>query len=461
MTAIVEANFDGLVGPTHHFLNTSPGNRASEAGRGEASNPRAAAVQGLAKMATVAELGVPQGVIPPPPRPDVRWLRSLGFAGSDADVLLAARERAPRLLAAASSSSFMWAANAATVAPSRDTADGRLHLTPANLLTATHRSIESRPTELALRSLFADADRFAVHAALPACRALSDEGAANHTRFADPPGEGASAGRGVHLFVYGFGDGDPPPPSGRYPPRQGRLACEAIAWRHGLDPNTVVYARQHPEAIDAGAFHHDVVAVGHGRLMLAHERALADPDRVRAELEAARQAAGLGEPIRWHVVADDRLPLRDAIATYLFNSQLVTDPSGGTVLVAPGHCERHESTRRVIEADLLASRGGPIDRVVYVNVDDSMHNGGGPACLRLRVGMTAAERAAVSPGCWWTPGLHAALTGWVERWYRDAITLDDLADAALLAEGRAALVELAELLGLSESPYGRLVRDGG
>jgi len=446
-----EVNFDGLVGPTHHFLNTSPGNLASEAARGEASNPRVAALQGLDKMATVAGLGVMQAVIPPQIRPDLGWLRRLGFAGSDVEVLRAVRESAPGLLAASSSSSFMWAANAATVSPSADTGDGRVHLTPANLLTATHRSLEAGPTEVALRSIFVDGACFTVHAALPACRAMSDEGAANHTRFTDASGQG----RGVHLFVYGFDDGDAASGPRRYPARQGRAACEAIARQHGLDPACVVYARQPPEAIDAGAFHNDVVAVGHGDLLIAHEQAFADVGHVAESLESARRASGMSMPIVWCEVPAEELSLSEAVKTYLFNSQLLTAEAGETVLVAPRQCERDERARRVIERRLIRSSRGPIDRAVYVDVEDSIRNGGGPACLRLRAAMTPAERASLAPGVWWSRALHERLATWIKRWYLDRLTLDDLADLELARSGRAALLELAEVMGLIGTDWHR------
>src|SRR5215475_8689569 len=109
-----EINFDGLVGPTHHYAGLSSGNLASEGHAGEVSNPRAAALQGLEKMRFVAGLGVGQAILPPQPRPDIGLLRRLGFEGTDGAVLARARRSAPELLSAASSASAMWVANAAT-----------------------------------------------------------------------------------------------------------------------------------------------------------------------------------------------------------------------------------------------------------------------------------------------------------------------------------------------------------
>ncbi|MDP8915834.1 MAG: N-succinylarginine dihydrolase, partial [Pseudomonadota bacterium] len=196
----VEANADGLVGPTHSYAGLSPGNLASEANRGEVSNPRAAVVEGLAKMRLLADLGLPQFVLAPHERPHVGFLRAVGFAGSDAAVVERAWREAPLLASAASSASAMWAANAATVTPSADSGDGRVHLTPANLLSNLHRSLEAAQTTRALRTLFPDPDGFAVHDPLPAQPHHSDEGAANHVRLAAEQGA-----PGVELFVWGRG----------------------------------------------------------------------------------------------------------------------------------------------------------------------------------------------------------------------------------------------------------------
>src|ERR1700693_1091940 len=92
----------------------------------------------------------------------------------------------------------MWAANAATVSPPRDTADGRVHFTPANLVSHFHRALESPTTTRILWAIFADEDKFAVHEALPAAAQFGDEGAANHTLFV-----AEETGRGIEMFVYG------------------------------------------------------------------------------------------------------------------------------------------------------------------------------------------------------------------------------------------------------------------
>ena len=429
----VEANLDGLVGPTHNYAGLSVGNLASGANFGAASNPRAAALQGLAKMKRLADLGVVQFVLAPQPRPDFGFLRSLGFAGDDAQVNAAAWRSAPALAGAAWSASSMWAANAATVTPSPDSGDGRLHLTVANLVSNLHRSLEPAHTAAALRRLFGDPARFAVHGPLPAQPHFADEGAANHVRLCREHGA-----PGVSLFVHGRGACEPW--TGRFPARQTREAFEAIVRRHGVA--RAVHLRQNPAAIAAGAFHNDVVCVGALDTLFYHQLAFEDAAAMQAQVRAA--AAGLFEP-RFVEVGDAELPLAEAVASYLFNAMLVRLPGEARLtLVAPIDVAEHPRARAA--AERLAASNGPIGAVQYVDVRESMRNGGGPACLRLRVAMTPGELAAAHPAYRLDDRLHDRLADWIGRRYRDRLAPADLADPALIAESRAALEELDTIL---------------
>jgi succinylarginine dihydrolase len=440
VTSAVEANADGLIGPTHSYAGLSPGNLASSLNAGEASNPRAAVLQGLDKMKRLAALGLPQFVLPPHERPNVPFLRSLGFTGSDAAVLEAAWKTAPSFAAAACSASPMWAANAATVTPSADAADDRVHFTPANLVTNLHRSLEHQQTKRALDALFPDPTRFAVHDALPSVAHLADEGAANHVRLCADHGE-----PGVNILVWGREAYEPW--SGAFPARQTREASEAVARRHGARGG--VFPRQSRAAIAGGTFHNDVVCVGALDTLFFHELAFEDAAATKAEIRAA--AAGLFEPIFVEVSAAD-LPLADAISSYLFNSMLVRIPGEDRLtLICP--TETRDNPRSHAVAQRLASSNGPIGRVEYVDVRQSMRNGGGPACLRLRVVLTEAELAATNPAMRMTDELHARLSIWAARWYRDALTPADLADPALLDESRGALDELTGILDIGDGFY--------
>jgi succinylarginine dihydrolase len=431
-----EYNFDGIPGPTHNYSGLATGNVASEHNAGLVANPREAALQGLAKMRALSARGFPQAVLPPHERPFLPALRALGFGGDDAAILARVARDAPALLAACSSAAAMWVANAATVSPSADTADGRMHFTPANLVSHFHRSLEAPTTTAVLRAIFNDAARFAVHDPLPAAPQFGDEGAANHTRFA---ADGQTPG--VEFFVYGkhgFGGGVAP---ARYPARQTAEASTAIARRHGLVPARTVFAQQNPAAIDAGVFHNDVIAVGQDAVLFCHERAYVDQPAVLVEL-----AARVGTAFTPVVVSERDINLADAVATYLFNSQLLARPDGRMLLVAPAECR--ENARVDAYLNSLVASGGPVAEVLTFDLKQSMKNGGGPACLRLRVALTDAERAAVRANVFLDDRLAAALEQWIRQHYRDRLAPSDLADPKLLEESRRALDELSQLLQL-------------
>ena len=432
-----EVSFDALVGPTHSYAGLSPGNLAATGSRGQISNPRQAALQGLAKMRLVYGLGAAQGILPPLERPHVPTLRRLGFWGSDADVIASAAKVSPHLLAQASSSSSMWAANAATVAPSVDTADGRVHIVVANLATLFHRSIEAEETFDVLARIFSDSKHFAVHRALPSHTSFGDEGAANHMRVASTHAE-----PGVHMFVYGKAAADTGSASA-FPVRQTREASEAVARCLHLDKGRSLFVRQSRRAIEAGAFHNDVIATSNQGVLLYHEGGYEPADLAKL-LDVCR--ADIGASFFPFGVKEHEISLDEAVSTYLFNSQIVTTARGTMTLIAPAECEQSPRAREVL--DRLVAADGPVGEVRFVDMRQSMRNGGGPACVRLRVTLTEAERAAAHPRCFFDEATDAKLTAWIERCYRDRLAPEDLADPKLLDESRAALDDLTRILGL-------------
>jgi succinylarginine dihydrolase len=441
MTGSREVNFDGLVGPTHNYSGLALGNVASMTHEGLVANPREAALQGLAKMKSLMEAGYLQGVLPPQQRPDIDTLRVLGFSGSDTQVLARAAGEAPQLLRAVCSGSSMWTANAATVTPSPDAPDGRVHFTPANLQSSFHRTLEPTTTGRVLAAIFCDKAHFAHHPMLPATPAFSDEGAANHTRLCGDYGD-----PGVHLFVYGqqaFGWGNARGVAPRrFPARQTREASEAIARQHGLDQTRAVLAQQHPDAIDAGVFHNDVICVGNGPVLLYHEMAFLEEEETLAALREMMLVPLI--PVR---VPGEAVSLQDAVASYLFNSQLLSNPDGTMTLVVPSECQEIESVWRTIQ-DLLLAGANPIGEVVVKDVKQSMRNGGGPACLRLRVVLDEAQRGAMVGRVMLDDALHDELAAWVGRHYRDRLAPEDLADPRLAQETLAALDELTTMLAI-------------
>lgn len=352
-THLKEINFDGIVGPSHNYAGLSLGNIASASHKGDPSFPRAAALQGVAKMrGNLARLGV-QGFLLPLPRPNTAL----------AEQLTLDETAPPQLLAATWSASSMWTANAATVSPAPDTRDGKCHLTPANLVTMLHRAQEWPDTMAQLQVAFGNTDHFAIHSAVPPT--FGDEGAANHMRLCEGHGS-----QGVEVFVYGR-------PGRKFPARQHEQASRMVARLHGLDPAKCVFIEQNPAAIEAGAFHNDVVSVANERVLFTHAEAFADQQGAYEAIRAAFPALEVVE------VPSEAVSLEEAIRTYLFNAQLITLPDGSMNLIVPEECRESASVWSYCER-LMASNG-PIREVVPVDVRQSMANGGGPACLRLRV----------------------------------------------------------------------------
>ncbi len=412
---LTEINFDGIIGPSHNYAGLSRGNIASANNAGDVSQPRAAALQGIEKMRHNLALGLPQGFFMPLDRPDVVWLETLGTTLEQAE---------GHLRAQAWSASSMWAANAATVSPAPDSGDGKCHLTVANLVTMPHRSHEWPGTLAQLRLAFAD-PAFAVHAPIPA--PFGDEGAANHMRLCS-----GHDGQGVEIFVYGVG-------GGRFPARQHLDASKAIARHHRLDPARTLFIRQSDTAIQGGAFHNDVVAVANEHVLFTHETAFEDREGAHAEIRAAFPAVEIVE------VPASAVSLPDAIKSYLFNAQLVSLPVGGMGLVLPTEAQAIPAVWNWLEAHVAGN--GPIRRLLPVNVRQSMANGGGPACLRLRV---VADPATVDPRFMADDAMLDRIAEVVASHWPEAIAPGDLASAALASDVRSARAALLAALDISE-----------
>jgi succinylarginine dihydrolase len=413
--ALVEINFDGIVGPSHNYAGLSLGNLAATASAGSIAFPRAAALQGVEKMRHNLRLGLAQGIFLPHERPNRAWLASLG-GGPD-----------ETLRAAALSASAMWAANAATVSPASDTQDGRCHLVVANLNTMAHRSHEWPGTLAQLKLAFADPAHFAVHGPVPAT--FGDEGAANHMRLC-----AGHETAGVEVFVYGVR-------GGAFPARQHIEASRAVARLNRLDPARTLFVQQSEEAIAAGAFHNDVVAVANENVLFAHEQAFADKAGFYAALMRLLPETEIVE------VPASVVSLADAIRSYLFNAQLVSLPEGGMALILPGEARGTPAVWAWLEA--MAAGNGPIRRLDLVDVCQSMANGGGPACLRLRV---IADPATIDPRFLVDEAKLDRIAGCITAHWPERIAPADLADPALWDRIETARRALLALLGLETLP---------
>ena len=413
---LAEINFDGIIGPSHNYAGLSLGNIASSSNAGAASQPRAAALQGIEKMRANLRLGLHQGFFMPLDRPNTAWL-----AGLSTDI----ESAEPHIRAAAFSASAMWAANAATVSPAPDTADGKCHLSAANLLTMAHRSHEWTGTLAQLKLAFADKQHFAVHAAVPP--PYGDEGAANFMRLCPSHGR-----PGIEIFVYGKAGGP-------FPARQHIESSKAIARAHRLDPARTLFVQQSEIAIAAGAFHNDVVAVANERVLLTHEQAFEYPDDTYAQIKALMPEAEIV------VVPANRISLADAIQSYLFNAQLVTLPNGGMALILPSEAQANSNVWSWLSE--MVAGNGPIRELVPVDVRQSMANGGGPACLRLRV---VADPATVDQRFMADEAKLDRIVETIATHWPESISPDQLGDAALISKVQAARSALLLCCGLGE-----------
>lgn len=431
-------NLEGLVGPTHTYGGLAQGNLASAEHKGQASSPQQAALQGLAKMHFLAQRGSPQAILPPQIRPNLAYLYQLGFRGSDQQMIEKAFRNAPHILEACFSASGMWAANSATVTASSDCAADQVQLTPANLISGLHRSLEARFNHHYLQLLL-PSSRFQIHLPLPAQAELSDEGAANHIRLSDP-----ESGDAVNLFVYGSSGQSESPQ--RYPARQHKQASEALIRRHQLKSERYRLVQQNPEAIDQGIFHNDVIALGLQQLLILHEQAFVDQPAVLSWLR--QRTAHWQQPLQIIEISQQTLSLTDAVSSYLFNSQLVPLPGGKLLFVAPQECQENSAAKAVLDTQLSESM--LIGEISYQNLRQSMQNGGGPACLRLGIPLTTAELADVYAGARLDGPLYLKLQQWVERHYRDRLHPQDFTDPQLLQEIETAQASLSELLQLPQ-----------
>lgn len=434
--SVKEYNFDGLIGPTHNYAGLSTGNKASMKHKNQRANPQEAALEGLEKMKFLMDKGFKQALLPPHERPDLNFLRQMGFTGNDETILYKTWKVSPSLLAACYSASNMWAANSAVVSPSKDTQDGKVHFSPANLQSYLHRSLESRQSCLIFKKIFSDPRYFVHHPPLPSTPALSDEGAANHNRLCADYGS-----EGVELFVYGRSGLSFHSGTKIFHPRQSKEASEIIALRHRLKPVKTIFAEQNPITIDAGAFHNDVVCVADQNLIFCHELAFSHAEKVFYEIEKKLSPV----PLLKILVRNQDISLNEAVSSYVFNSQLLPLKKGKWMLLTPSECESIPSVKEYLK-DL--SQNSVIQETHFVSLKQSMQNGGGPACLRLRVTLTEAEANAVHKKIFLNESLYQQIKTWIKKHYRSRMDTKDLLDPLLIKESRTALDELSQILQL-------------
>ncbi len=434
-----EYNFDGLIGPTHNFAGLGVGNVASQSNKHATSNPREAALQGLRKMRLLYDMGIKQAIIPPHERPLMEALWAHDYRGSEKSILEKVSRDNYNLLLSISSASAMWSANAATISPSMDCHNHRLNFTPANLLSQSHRAMETKQTTIFLQTIFSELGCFTFHPALPDDGRLFDEGAANHMRLAS-----SHADKGIEIFVYGRSIKEEAPQPSVYPARQSFEASDIIAKTHLLDAELTITVQQNPKAIDKGVFHNDVIAVSNENVLFYHELAFVDTKAFIEELKKKYKLVS-DQPLHLIEIKSSDLSLDEVVASYIFNSQIVTYAKGEMAIVAPERCQ--EKKIKNILHDILQA-DNPIKKIYYVPLNESMRNGGGPACLRLRAVLTENESGFLHKGFLLDKKKFGLIESWINKRYRDHLHVDDLKDYELFKESRQALDELTQILNI-------------
>ena len=173
--------------------------------------------------------------------------------------------------------------------------------------------------------------------------------------------------------------------------------------------------------------------------MFTHERAFADPEGAYAAIRAAFPA------VQIIVVPDSAVSLAEAIRSYLFNAQLVTLPYGAMALIVPLEAWESAPVRGWLDAMLAGN--GPIRQVLPVDVRQSMANGGGPACLRLRV---VTDPAAVDPRFLLDAGKADTIAAVIAGHWPEAIDPADIGKPAVAAQVVTARLALLDAVGLAE-----------
>ncbi len=424
-----ELNFDGLIGPTHNYSGLSEGNIASFKNSKRPSNPKTAALQGIKKMKLLMELGFPQGVFLPHERPHIDFLKSNGFSGNNEEVISAALKASPLLLNQSYSASAMWAANAATFSPSIDSLDSIAHITPANLHSMMHRRIESNFTFEQLKIIF-NKSYFKIHNPIESSDILTDEGAANHLRIANSHLE-----KGYQLFIYGKNSSQN---SLDFVARQSKAASKMVSQLHNLDPDRTFFIKQAEKAINSGSFHNDIVSLSTENVFIFHEEAFEDCDN---QLSVIKNKTADMDYFFIKILKDE-IPLDILVASYLLNSQLVSSPDKGMTLIMPSEVKDYTECTTWLEKLKEIS---PVNNFEYVDIKQSMMNGGGPACLRFKIVVNEDEFNNINPNFLLSDELIVKLENLIQSSYRDHLSIDELGDPELLNESFTILDELTQI----------------
>ena len=324
--------------------------------------------------------------------------------------------------------------NAATFSPSIDSYDQNIHITPANLNSMFHRSIEHEFTKTQLELMFGGIAQ--VHKPIKNISGYGDEGAANHLRVC-----AQHLMPGFQIFIYG---------SSAFESHQGIIArqaeeiSQAVSTQHQLDPERVLFLKQNEQAINSGSFHNDIVSLANEEVFIFHQEAFADRVELERVLHHLKEHVKGFHPIE--ILSED-ISLDDLVSSYLLNSQLITVDNNEMMMLLPEEVHNHPNCMRWLEEIKSSS---PIKHLEFVDIRQSMMNGGGPACLRFKAVVNNDEFDKLNEKFLLSPTKLMDLRALVSKHYRDKLYPEDLLDIKLIQESYTFLDELTQLLDLGD-----------
>ena len=224
--------------------------------------------------------------------------------------------------------------------------------------------------------------------------------------------------------------------------RQAEEISQAVSTQHQLDPDRVLFLKQNEQAINSGSFHNDIVSLANEEVFIFHQEAFADRVELERVLHHMKDHVKGFHPIE--ILSED-ISLDDLVSSYLLNSQLITVKNNEMMMLLPEEVQNHPNCMRWLDEIKSSS---PVKHIEFVDIRQSMMNGGGPACLRFKTVVNNDEFDKINKKFLLSPKKLMDLRALVSKHYRDQLNPEDLLDIKLMQESYTFLDELTQLLDL-------------
>ena len=309
-----------------------------------------------------------------------------------------------------------------------DNIDNAIHITVANLNSMMHRSIEPKFTYKMLKRILNK--KVNINKSLLNLPNIGDEGAANHIRIAERHNV-----PGYQIFVYSSENIS----HAKTIERQSLIGSKLIARKNCVEDQRVFYLQQSNRAIRYGSFHNDIVSTANENIFIYHEEAFESTQELKVILAKLKKLVPNFKPIK---ILNSEIDLQTIVSSYLLNSQLISLPSGGMMFLLPSEVKQYPNCMQWLEK---ISAEEEIKKIKFIDVKQSMRNGGGPACLRLRMIFNENEISSVNKNFLLDDNKIDLLTNLIENKYRDRLQPDDLLDPNLADESLEILDALTKI----------------